>query len=61
MQAEEIARLPPGKRPDSRRPVVRARHELVQALRWNVEQGVISGKDGGVLDLSGSATRAEVR
>ena len=30
------------------------------ALRWAVEQGIITGKGGGVLDPQGPATRAEV-
>jgi len=31
----------------------------LEALRWAVEQGLVSGKGGGVLDPIGRATRAE--
>lgn len=31
----------------------------VDALRWAVEQGIVSGKGGGILDPAGRATRAE--
>ena len=37
----------------------RARGYALEALRWAAENGVISGKGGGVLDPSGTATRAE--
>ena len=30
------------------------------ALRWAVEQGIVQGKDNGILDPKGNATRAEV-
>ncbi len=30
------------------------------AMRWAVENGILTGKDGGRLDPQGSATRAEV-
>ncbi len=32
----------------------------VEALRWAVDQGLVNGKGGGVLDPGGPATRAEV-
>lgn len=32
----------------------------LDALRWAVAQGIITGKDGGILDPQGQATRAEV-
>lgn len=31
----------------------------LEALRWAVEQGIIQGKDGTILDPTGKATRAE--
>lgn len=31
----------------------------VDALRWAVSQGILTGKGGGVLDPTGQATRAE--
>lgn len=30
------------------------------AIRWAVEQGIITGKGGGILDPKGKASRAEV-
>ena len=30
-----------------------------EAMAWSVEQGIITGKDGGILDPKGTATRAE--
>lgn len=32
----------------------------LDALRWAVEQGILTGKGGGILDPQGRATRAEV-
>ena len=32
----------------------------LDALRWAVENGIINGKGGGILDPQGQATRAQV-
>jgi len=37
----------------------RASDWAAEALRWAVEEGILNGKDGGILDPDGQATRAE--
>ena len=39
---------------------VKTSEYAVPALQWAVEQGIVNGKGGGILDPKGNATRAEV-